>query len=416
MFTRLLTIPRLAVLRVRGRLMGPDSGRLRLCVVGVALAVALMIVLTGVSIGLASQSTVQSDEVDFWIMPEGADEGSAVLPGEGTSLGSVHEVTADLSADDRVDYVTPVLIEPVGLVHEETDQRGYILVMGVIPTTDRTVNGIPLDGLDQSYGYYNDGGYDGTWSGGVVATDATIDVLELDTDRDGSGDVIGERLTAHGDGGTYNLTIVAGTDAGITSGVGEVPTVVLPLAEAQRLTGHVENDQADQILVSTNDRAVRSDLEGVYPGTSVVSRAGLTGAELTASSLPLAMAVSSFLVSVVVGVLFVATMMGLELTANRRMLATLDAIGFSSRSRSFLIFAETITIAAIGGVFGTVLGVGGIVALNRLVVDRLGVSVAQFEPALVGYGVAVAIVIGILAAPYPVWLARRQDTLEVLST
>lgn len=404
LFTRLLTIPRLAATRIRGRLTGPDAGRLRLCVVGVTLAVALMIVLTGVAIGLASQSTVQSEDVDYWITPEGAEEGSVVLPGEGTSLGSVHQVTTELNADDRIDYASPVLLEPVRLTNEGGDDA-VVLVMGVMPATDRTVNGIPLDDLDQSYDYYNDGGYDGEWSGGFVATDAAIELLEMRP---------GDTLTARGDGETAQLSMVARTDATLTSGVGEVPTIVLPLAEAQTLVGYESADQADQILVSTNDPAVQSSIEGIYPNTDVVSRTGLSGAELTTSSLPLAMALSAFLVSVVVGILFVSTMMGLELTANRKALATLDAIGFSSRSRSFLVFSETLVIAILGGAFGTIVGSGSIVVLNRVLVDRIGVAVAQFEPILLGYGIAVAAAIGVLAAPYPIWLTRRQETLEVL--
>ena len=404
MVRRLVALCGLALARIRGRLSGADSGRLRLCVAGVALAVAVMVVLSGVAVGLASQSTVQSDDVDLWITPTGGDTGSMVLPEDGASLGDVHRVAADLQADERIDYASPVLIEPVQVVDPATNERAFVLAVGVIPATERSVSGIPLDELDQSYGYYNDGGYDGEWSGAVVVTDGTTTVLGSESDE----------LIARSGTGESELTVVDRSEATLASGVGDVPTIVLSLAELQTIAGVEASDQADQILVSTTDPTVRSDIEGIYDGTEVVSRAGVTGEGLSTSSLPLAMAVSSFLVSVVVGVLFVATMMGLELTSTRQYIATLDALGFSERSRSLLVFAETLAISLLGGVIGVFVGLVGIVVLNRAMVETVGVAVAQFEPILLGYGLVVAAVIGVLAGPYPVWLSRRVSTLEVI--
>lgn len=406
MIGRLIGLWELAAARLRGRLTGVDAGRLRLCIVGVALAVALMMVLSGVAIGLASQSTVQSADVDYWVTPEGSNTGSMVLPEDGASLGDVHRVTAELNADDRIEYASPVLIEPVQVVDPATDEQAFVIAIGVIPATDRRISGIPIDDLDQSYGYYNDGGYDGEWSGTTVVTDATLTVLETD----GS-----EELIARSGTGEYRLTVVERSEASIGPGVGDVPAVVMPLAELQTITGVETADQADQILVSTNDPSVRSDIERLYPGTDVVSRTGLAGRELSTSSLPLAMAVSSFLVALAVGVLFVATMMGLELTSNRQYIAMLGAVGFSTRSRSLVVFAETLSISVLGGVIGIGVGAGGIVALNRATRETVGVAVARFEPLLLGYGLGVAVLIGVLAAPYPVWLSRRLDTLEVLA-
>ena len=406
MFERPLGIIGLAVTRIRSRLTGADAGRLRLCVVGVALAVGLMMVLSGIALGLASQSTVQSEDVDLWITPEGSDTGSMVLPEDGASLGDVHTVSADLQSDDRVDYTSPVLIEPVRIVDPTTENQAFVIAIGVIPAADRTISGIPIDELDPSYGYYNEGSYDGEWSGTTVATEAAMTVLGSDEP---------DELIARSGTGDHSLTIVDRSETTIASGIGDVPSIVVPLAELQTITGVEEADQADQILVSTTDASVRPDLEGLYPGTEVVSRAGITGSEVSTSSLPLAMAVSSFLVALVVGVLFVATMMGLELTSSRRYIAMLDAVGFSTGSRSLLVFAETLTISILGGVLGISLGLAGVVGINQAMRETVGVAVARFDPILLGYGIGVALLIGVLAGPYPVWLSRRLETVEVMS-
>lgn len=405
MFRRVLAVCELAGGRVRGRVTGADAGRLRLCIIGVALAVALMIVVSGIAIGLASQSTVQSHDVDYWITPADTGTGSMVLPEDDASLGAVHDVTADLAADDRIDYASPVLLEPVRVAEPGAENHAYVVAIGVIPETDREINGIPIDQLDQSYSYYNDGGYDGEWSGDAVVTEATLELLETED---------ATILEARSPTGTYDLTVVDRSEATVSSGLGDVPVVVLPLAELQTIAGLEEADQADQILVSTTDPDVREDVAGTYPGTNVVTRAGPIGEELTTSSLPLAMATSSLLVALTVGVLFVATMMGLELTANRQYLATLDAIGFSTRSRALLVSVETLTLSVIGGIAGLLVGVVGIHAVNWAARDTIGVAVAQFDPILLGYGAIVALVIGTLAAPYPVWIASRVETLEVI--
>jgi len=83
----------------------------------------------------------------------------------------------------------------------------------------------------------------------------------------------------------------------MAAGFGEVPAIAMPLAELQSLTGLDSADQADQILVSTTDPTVESDLAGVYPQTDVVSRAGISGVDATPTNLPLAMALAATLVA-----------------------------------------------------------------------------------------------------------------------
>jgi putative ABC transport system permease protein len=192
--------------------------------------------------------------------------------------------------------------------------------------------------------------------------------------------------------------------------------MVMHLSELQSLTGATNGDVADQLLVSTNDRSVRSALEGRYPGTTVVTRSGISAQSVSGSNLPLAVAVAAFISAVVVGVLFVTTLMGLEVSADRQQLGALAAIGLSSRSRSLLVATETVVISLIGGVVGIGVGIVGIMGVNRFGVAVFGVdAVAVFEPILGGYALAVTLLIGLVGAIYPVLLSRRTDVLEVLS-
>lgn len=392
--------------RTVGRLRGNSPGRTALCVAGVALAIGLLTVVSGVAVGLATSGTVEGEGVNYWIVP-GEDHAESVpLAAEGARLGSVHEVSERIASDERVDYASPVAIQPVRVERPDTGERTYVIALGIVPPdADRSVSGIEVGELDPAYTHYAGGSYDGAWSGEAIVTPGVAS--RLDVDR-------GDELVL---GGTdRRLSVLSVADRDLRAGFGDAPAIVVPLAELQTATGLVEGDRADQILVATNDRGVRTELEGVYPGTEVVSRGGIAGMEATPTNLPLAMALSASAIAAGIGVAFVATMMGLEVTASRREIATLAAVGFTARSRTLVVVAESVTVTALGGIGGVALGAVGIGLLNAGVANSLGVpTIAELTPGIVAYGLGVAVAIGLLAAPYLAYLAWRTDTLAELS-
>jgi putative ABC transport system permease protein len=145
-----------------------------------------------------------------------------------------------------------------------------------------------------------------------------------------------------------------------------------------------------------------------------VTRSGLSSGDVTTTSLPVAMALAAFVISLAVGALFTATTMGLEVTRDRRTLATLAALGYGDRSLALLVATETVAICLVGGAAGVTLGMLGVAATNAGLA-RLGLpAVATVHPALVPLGVGTAALIGLGAVPYPVWLSRRTSVSEVL--
>lgn len=396
---------RLGVTQTVGKLRTGDSRRLLFTVVGVALAVALMISVTGVAVNLASGSTVQGDDVDYWIVPEGGSVSSVAVSVEGPQLGSVHETTERIQADDRVSFATPVELQILQLSTAESSE--YVLAAGVIPTgDDHEILGLPSHQLTPGDPHYANGSYDGPWTGEAVVSSAAAELLGIEE----GATLTPTRAT---DNQTFQATAIAEGD--LSGGVGPIPVVLVHTSELQTLTNTASQDQADQILVSTNDPAVESTLESIYPETQVLLRAGLGGSDLSTSSLPLAVAVAALLATVAIGTLFVATLMGLESIAARETIAVQAALGFSTTSQMLIVLAQTLTIAGLGGFVGTVLGLGGIYVLNAgaTVFASVG-QIAVFHPGLLAYGPGVAVLIGVLATPYPAWLAARTDHLEVL--
>jgi putative ABC transport system permease protein len=398
----------LGVARVRGRLRVAPH-RVLLSVLGVALAIGLMLSVTGISLGLASQSVVESEDVDYWIVPEGSEAESVVVSSGGLKLGEVHPASRQIASDDRVEFATPVLLTLLPVHDVSTGERTYVLAVGVIPRPGMEILGLPADDLRPGDPHYANGSYDGPRANELVLNDAAAELTNA---------TAGATVTTPRGDGNRTLTVVnvsAGSGGG-PSVTGSVPVALTHLSELQSASGAARGDQADQILVSTNDRTVKESLTGRYPRTSVVERSGLSAQQVSTSSLPLAVAVAALVSAVVVGVLFITTLMGLEVNASRRQLGTLAAMGFSRTARSTIIAAETLCLALVGGVVGIGLGALGVVGINTFGETVLGVgTTALFEPLLVVYALAIAVVIGFVGAVYPVLVSFRTTELEGLA-
>lgn len=398
-----------AVRRVWGGLRGPRAKRLGLAVVGVAVAVALVTTVSGVALGLASQSVVQADGVDYWVVPEGGDLTTVAVATDGPRLGDTHALTASLRDDPRVTYATPVLLQ-VTPVRAAGGEERYVLLVGVVAPSSGTadpprVAGLSTAPLAPGDPHYADGGYDGRWTGDLVASPAAAELLGVD-----AGDEV--RVASTAANGSFRVTAVA--SEGPTTAAGATPVALVHLSELQTATGAASGDTADQLLVATNDPGVRERLTTLYPRTQVVTRSGLSSGDVSTTSLPVAAALAAFVVSLAVGALFTATTMGLEVTRDRRTLATLAALGYGDRSLVLVVATETVTLCLVGGVAGVALGLLGVVATNAAVAEAGLPAVATVHPALVPLGIGTAALIGLVAAPYPAWLSRRASVSEVL--
>jgi putative ABC transport system permease protein len=403
---RALGVVSLGARRIVGRLLGGESRQILLSIVGVALAIALMTTVSGVALNLASGSTVAGDDVDYWVVPEASSSSSIAVPVSGPTLGGVHPVTDRLAADDRIEYATPVLLRVLEVENPASGTSEYVLLAGVIPPRGGgTVLGLPTADLTPGDPHYANGSYDGAWTGEAVASEATASLLEFE-----QGATLRSMRQPN-----RSFTATSVHQSEMQTGTGSLPILLVHLSELQTLSGADNGDQASQLLVSTNTAGVKPDLEALYPHTTVLSRGGISEPDVSTSSLPLAVAVAALVATVAVGVLFVATMMGLEVTGDRKQLATLAAMGFSARSRSLLVLAETVAVAFVGGCLGVLLGVLAIEGTNAAARAYFSVeTVATFHPLLLVYGIGIALGIGVLSSLYPVWLSARTDTLEVL--
>lgn len=406
---RVIGLLALGVHRVTGRVRAGRGRRTALSVVGVALAVGLMLIVTGTSLGLATQNSVYGANVGYWIVPQSASASTMPVSVGGPRFGSVHAASVHMSSFSGVHYATPVSFAVANL--STANASAYVLVAGVVVHPAVTISGVDTTALASGDPHYANGTYNGSWTGQMVVSSGAAGLLNA---TDGTAVTFPAGHGANASAGRFHVVSVQSASA---NAVGSFPIAVVHSSELQSLTGSSDGDTAGRILVNTNRPSVRKRLASVYPDSKVVSASGGSLRTITDSKLALAVGLTAFVVAVVVGTLFVATSMGLEVTADRREFATLAALGLPWRSQALVLGAQTVTVTLVGGVLGAALGIGGIAATNQLAEFLLGTGrIARFTPVLAGYGIAVAVAIGVLAVPYLVWLLTRTSVLDNLST
>ena len=392
---RIVGLAGLGVRRVLSRSSGPGGRRAMAGIVGTAVAVALLVSVTGVGVALAADATVLGSDVDYWVVPESGE--SSVLVGSDTpDLGAVHDATARID-DAEVTYATPVLSRPMRVAAGDTEE--YVLVVGVLGDPDGSrVAGTSPRALTPGDPFYDGGSYNGTWTGELVATEGAARVLDVED---------GDAVTPLGTNRSFQVVSVDGSAGGPT---GDLPIVLVHLAELQVLVGADEHDSADQLLVETDDTGVRAELAGLYDGASVETRSSMLARETVDNELPLALALAGLLAALIVGVLFVTVTVGLEVLDQGAELATMQAMGLGHRSRLLVVGVQTMVTAAIGGLVGVLLGWLVVLGLERGIASAVGIpGAATFHPLLVPYGVGVALLVGLLSLPIVLWLVEHAS-------
>jgi len=373
-------------------------GRTWMSIVGVTLAVGLMVVVAGIGVGIATQSTVYGDNVDYWITPETGGSSSALVDTDSPRFGSVHSTTADLSGTGGIDYASPVLTQPMR-IQTASGTAENVLAVGIVNSPQfGSVTQVTTDGLTVGDPYYNNE----QWTGELVMSAGAAELLSA-----GEGDSI---TVTRPRGAADREFTVTNVDQGASSG-SQFPIVVMQLSELQIITGADSNDEADQIVVSSTDPTIESMLADVYPRSTVSTRAGLNAQAVFEDELPLALSVTAGIIAVVIGTLFVMTTTGLSVAADRGRLSTLAAIGMSWSTRFRLLASEILTTILIGGLIGVLLGMGGIRLVN-IVAQRTITSgtIASTEPFVLASGVVVTGIIALLSLPYLGLLLRRVGT------
>ncbi|WP_028636454.1 ABC transporter permease [Nocardioides sp. URHA0032] len=119
--------------------------------------------------------------------------------------------------------------------------------------------------------------------------------------------------------------------------------------------------------------------------------------------------------ALVIAVLGIVNTLALSVIERTREVGLLRAIGVSRRQLRWMITLESVVIAVLGAVLGVLLGIGFGVALMYAVRDQ-GLEVISVPYGQLAVFLALAVVIGVLAAVFPARRAARLDVLRAIAT
>jgi putative ABC transport system permease protein len=398
----------------------------------VAISMALLVSMFSVSEGIKESAEAPLLE---------SREDLVVAPDQGMIEGA-HEMGADLSAWTEVEFATPALYHDVRVVlppKEPGDpaRPKTVEAIGIVPEDFWELMGEeerkrfdPDTWFDHGDDpHFGTGEYDGPFTGEAL--------LSKNLRKEGID--VGHLLPAFGtDDRTFELTVVGFFDHEF-SGVGvigDLSFAILHLAELQNITGLAFEqdslgrrvvDLADGISVALTNDALKDGLENrvadrireTWPDheDDVFTKADQL--ELIRQETVLAeifyLAVGS--VSMLIGMLFVATVMIVSVIDRTREIGMLRAIGISRRTVFIQVLQESMILVLLGGLIGIAPGYFGAVWAADQISEDVGVEISLgFSTGFVAQALFWILVVGGLFAMYPAYVAVRMNIVRAITS
>lgn len=353
-----------------------------LTVVGVAVAVAAVVALVGISRGFQESlaDIYRRRNVDLVVLRAGSLQryGSRLDGGLGESIARIPGVAS----------VSPVLVD-------------------VVSFDDNDLFGVPVQGIRIGARPPGDARMiDGDWLAGGQPRRIVV------------GKILARQL-GQTVGGT--LELLPGEPFTV-AGVFESPNVfengalLIDIAELQQLMGREDEVTAFNVTVEDRDpgriEEIRPRIRALAPGLEV-----LTTGRFVESAVEMRMARAvAWLTSAIALVIGTIGMVNTMLTAvfeRTRELAVLRAIGWRKASVVRMILAESVVLSTLGALAGIALAVTLTQTLSRLPASGRLVS-GDIAPEVILQGFAVAWIVGLAGGLYPAWRAARLVPTEGL--
>lgn len=236
-----------------------------------------------------------------------------------------------------------------------------------------------------------------------------------------SDDVAEERGVTTGD--TVTLTFPSGDQEAEVAGTYEssqvVGNAVLPFstleaAQVQRQDSTVSINAAEG--VSQADLGAQLDeVVADLPTVTVQNQEDFTDAQRASVNQLLFLIYALLGLAIVIAVLGVVNTLALSVIERTREVGLLRAVGLSRRQLRRMVRLEAVAIAVLGAVLGVAMGLVFGVVLQRSVADD-GITDLAIPVGQLAIVVAVAAVLGVLAAVLPARRAARLNVLQAITT
>ena len=417
---------------------------------GAAVAISMSLLISMASISEGIKDTARLGIVE-------SQEDLVISPEQGARLEHAHAMDANVSTWPEVELATVAAYHELTVETPLLGDKG-VYAAGIVPgefweMAGKTERERYKGGFFKVPGdpFYGNGTYDGTFTGEVLVSKNLVDKYgivvggELPVRLVPGAEALSDRMPVRTGtrGGTpvllVNLT-VAGSFELEYSGSGfykGLAIIVVHLGELQALagmaaengtggSGPVVTDLANGLSIALTDRAVREGavgavedrLKGAYPQYADWVYTKEEQLEQQRDEFVVAevfyLAVGS--VSMLIGLLFVATIMIVSVMERTREIGMMRSIGISRWSIFLQVFEESMVLVLAGALIGVLPGYWGASWAASYISTSVGIEIQLgFSTAFVSQAILLVLAVGALFATYPAMTAVRMNIVRAMT-
>jgi putative ABC transport system permease protein len=393
-----------------------------LTVVGVALAVTVAVSLGGFMLGYrgAIDKSINMLGFQVMIMAKGCPyEAATMMLKGGTGLLYLPADTyAKVKNDPDIESITPIFVgvaqKQGSGIRDEASASNFLIISGIDVPSYRAMK--PWIGFKKGPGYAG-----GRWFTPESGNEVVIGYEAAEYEQRKVGDVFYASITPAGkpDPVLREFKVVGVLDR---TGTQDDGTVFLPIDTARSYFNRPDQLTILGIKLKEFNSFRMREFETRWLKLPEVQVVGLqqvknTLISLVATAQTMIAAVAAIAVVVaLIGVINTILMSVYERTSE---IGIMKALGARRGSIFQLIWLETLMICLAGALAGSAMAVVGASLVERAIkaIADLGVSgsIVRITPAVVGYAVIGAVVLGFFAGLYPAWRAASMRPVDAIS-
>lgn len=348
-----------------------DRMRTVLAVIGVALAVLSVTLLTGVGAGVVSTGNEKFDSSgrDLWVSGGPIEVAPGSVGGFQNPIPNAHPLAQNISKHEDVRTAVPMAFQ---VVYVSTDGEEFTTTLGsgVPGIGGDTVNIQQGEGFTGPDTHYADGTYTGNMTHQAVISPEMADEYNLSV-----GDTV--YLGGTVANARQNEFEVVGISPTFENFLGTA-TVTTRLSELQTLTGNAYDDSATLITIQTTqdaDReAVQDELAAQYPDYTFRTNQEQLVSLLERQAVVLAAGTSLVVLGVVAGGILSLNLLLSLIYVQRKPFSLLRAVGATRRGVVGVAVVQALTIATIGYLLGA-----SMTPILAVVLDHVALTVTGFD-------------------------------------
>ncbi len=396
--------------------------RTGLTVAGVALAVTVAVSLGGFMLGYSSAIDKSINMLGFqvMIMAKGCPyEAATMMLKGGTGLLYLPADTYEkVKGDPDIETITPIFVgvaEKRGSsIRDDAGAANFIVVSGIDVPSYRVMK--PWIAFKKGPGYDN-----GRWFSDAARDEVVLGFEAAEYEQRKVGDTFFASIAPTGkpDPVMHEFKVVGVLDR---TGTQDDGTVFLPIQVAREYFGRPDQLTILGIKLKQFNALKMREFETRWLKLPEVQVVGLqqvknTLVNLVATAQTMIAAVAAIAVIVaLIGVINTILMSVYERTSE---IGIMKALGARRGAIFQLIWLETVIICLTGGVAGSVAAIVGSGLVEKAIkaVADLGLSgsVVDITPAVIGYAVLGAVILGFFGGLYPAWRASSMRPVEAIS-